>query len=73
MVDHSLTQGVILCPTKKMATAEGIATLFFHKVYTCFGLYEKIISDHGPQFASAFTKELRKHVGYTLALSTATR
>ena len=45
VVDHSLTKGVILCPTKEIATTEGIATLFFHKVYTCFGLYEKIISD----------------------------
>ena len=71
MVDHGLTKGVILCPTKKTATAKGITTLFFHKVYTHFGLYEKIISDRGPQFASAFTKELRKLLGYTLALSTA--
>ena len=45
VVDHGLTKGVILCPTKKTVTAEGIATLFFHKVYTRFGLYEKIISD----------------------------
>ena len=71
MVDHGLTKGVILCPTKKTATAKGIATLFFHKVYTHFGLYEKIISDRGPQFASAFTKELGKFLRYTLALSTA--
>ena len=65
--NHGLTKGVILCPTKKTATAKGIATLFFHKVYTQFGLYEKIISDRGPQFA----KELGKLLGYTLALSTA--
>ena len=71
MVDHGLTKGVILCPTKKTATAEGITTLFFHKVYTRFDLYEKIISDRGPQFASAFAKELGKLLGYTLALSTA--
>ena len=64
-------QTVILCPTKKMATVEGITTLFFHKVYTHFGLCEKIISDRGPQFASAFAKELGKLLGYTLALSTA--
>ena len=69
VVDHGLTKGVILCPTKKTATAEGIATLFFYKVYTRFGLYEKIISDRGPQFASAFAKELGRLLGYTLALS----
>ena len=71
MVDHGLTKGVILCPTKKTITAEGIATLFFHKVYLCFGLYDKVISDRGPQFASAFAKELGKLLKYDLALSTA--
>ena len=71
VVDHGLTKGVILCPTKKTATAKGIATLFFHKVYTHFGLYEKIISDRRLQFASAFTKELGRILGYNLALSTA--
>ena len=70
MVDHGLTKGVILCPTKKTATTEEIATLFFYKVYTRFGLYDKIISDRGPQFASAFAKELGKLLRYILALST---
>ena len=64
MVNHGLMKGVILCPTKKTITAEGVATLFFHKVYLQFGLYEKIISDHGPQFASAFVKELEKFLNY---------
>ena len=71
MVDHGLTKGVILCPTKKSVTAEGIATLFFYKVYLHFGLYDKIISDRGPQFASAFTKELGCLLNYDLSLSTA--
>ena len=38
VVDHGLTKGVILCPTKKSITAEGIANLFFHKVFLHFGL-----------------------------------
>ena len=29
VVDQGLTKGVILCPTKKMITAEGIATIIF--------------------------------------------
>ena len=70
MVDHGLTKGVILCPTKKTITAEGIANLFFHKVFLCFGLHNKIISDRSPQFASAFTKELEKLLNYDLSLST---
>ena len=70
MVHHGLTKGVILCPTKKTITAEGIANLFFHKVFLCFSLYNKIISDRGPQFVSAFTKELGKLLNYDLSLST---
>ena len=38
VVDHGLTKGVILCPTKKSITMEGIANLFFHKVFLHFGL-----------------------------------
>ena len=45
VVDHGLTKGVILCPTKKSITAEGIASLFFHKVFLCFRLFDKVISD----------------------------
>ena len=71
VVDHGLTKGVIFCPTKKTITTEGVAIFFFHKVYLRFGLYDKIISDHGPQFASIFAKELGKLLNYNLSLSTA--
>ena len=71
VVDHGLTKGVILCPTKKTIDAAGVAALFFSKVFRRFGLYNKIISDRGPQFVSAFAKELGKLLGYELALSTA--
>ena len=59
----------MLCPTKKMVTMEEIATLFFYKAYLCFGLYDKIISDCGSQFASVFAKELGKLLNYDLSLS----
>ena len=71
MVDHGLTKGVILCPTKKTITAKGIANLFFHKVFLRFSLYDKIISDRGPQFTSAFAKQLERLLNYDLSLSTA--
>ena len=71
MVDHGLTKGAILCPTKKTIYAAGVASLFFSKVFKRFGLYDKIISDRGPQFTSTFAKELGKLLGYKLALSTA--
>ena len=71
VVDHGLTKGVILCPIKKSVTAEGIASLFFHKVFLRFGLFDKVISDRGPQFASSFARELGKLLHYDLFLSTA--
>lgn len=55
----------------KTASAADITTAFYNKVYSWFGLYDKIISDQGPQFASLFAKELGKLLGYTLSLSTA--
>jgi len=70
VVDHGLTKGVIFSPTTKTATAADIATLFYNRVYSRFGLYDKIISDRGPQLASLFAKELGKLLGYSLALST---
>jgi len=71
MVDHGLTKGVILSPCKKTITSEGVAQLFFKKVFLRFGLYDKIISDRGPQFASKFAKELGRLLDYEVALSTA--
>ena len=29
VVDHGLSKGVILCPTKKTITAEGVTTIIF--------------------------------------------
>ena len=71
VVDQGLTKGVILCPTKKTVTAEGIAAIIFRKLYSRFGLFDKVISDRGPQFAANFQKELGRILGYELALSSA--
>jgi hypothetical protein len=71
VVDHGLTKGVILSPCKKTITAEGVAHLFHTNVFKRFGLYDKIISDRGPQFASKFAKELGRLLDYQVALSTA--
>ena len=71
VVDHGLSKGVILCPTKKIITAKRVATIIFRKLYTRFRLFNKIISDRGPQFAARFQKELRRILGYELALSSA--
>ena len=56
---------------KKTITAKRAAALFFHKVYLCFGLYDKIIFNQGLQFTSSFARELGKLLKYNLFLSTA--
>jgi len=70
MVDHGLTKGVIFIPCYKAIDTASIATLFFKHVFTRFGLHNKVISDRGPQFASAFAKELARLLEYDLALFT---
>ena len=71
MVDHGLSKGVILCPTKKTITADSVAAIIFNKLYTHFGHFNKVISHWGPQFAANFTKELSQILGCEISLSTA--
>ena len=71
VVNHGLTKGVILVPCSKTVDANGIAQLFFDHVFKCFGLHDTIISNHGPQFASAFAQELARILKYDVHLSTA--
>ena len=71
VVDHGLSKGVILCPMKKTVTTDGIATIIFQKLYACFGLFNKVISDCGPQFATNFAKELSRILRYEIPISTA--
>jgi len=71
VVNHGLTKGVIFIPCHKASDAAGIATLFFKHVFAHFGLHDKVILDRGPQFASAFAKELACLLKYDVALSTA--
>ena len=70
VVDHGLTKGVIYCPCTKNIDSEGVAQLFCTNVFPQFGLHSKIISDRGPQFASAFAWELARLLHYDVALST---
>jgi hypothetical protein len=58
VVDHGLMKGVILVPCSKTIDVNGIAQLFFEFVFKRFGLHYVLISDRGPQFASAFAQEL---------------
>jgi len=71
VVGHGLSKGVIITSCLKTITSEGVAKLFFKHVYQRFGLYDKIISDRGPQFISKFSCALAKLLDYTIAPSTA--
>ena len=66
MVDHGLTKGVILTPCQKTIDGAGIAQLFFDFVFKRFGLHNTLISDRGPQFASAFARELAHLLNYDI-------
>ncbi|THH07173.1 hypothetical protein EW145_g3557 [Phellinidium pouzarii] len=57
--------------TRDETSALGLATLFRDNVWKLHGLPLSVISDRGPQFASAFTKELNKLLGIKTSLSTA--
>jgi hypothetical protein len=70
VVDHGLTKGVILVPCSKTIDANGVAQLFFEFEFKRFGLHDVLISDCGPQFASAFAWELARILQYDVRLST---
>jgi hypothetical protein len=71
VVDHGLTKGVIISPCHKSVDTAGVAQLFFKNVFARFSLHDRCISDRGPQFASAFARELARLLKYDLALSSA--
>jgi hypothetical protein len=45
MVDQNTMKGVIFIPTNKTVSAAKAACLYYEKVYTWFGLLDKIILD----------------------------
>ena len=71
VVDHGLTKGAILAPCSKTVDANGITQLFFDHVFKHFGLHDTRISARGPQFTSAFARELARILKYDVHLSTA--
>jgi transposase InsO family protein len=71
IVDQGLSKGVILCPTTKMVTMDGIGDLLHENLYKRFGLPDKMISDQGPQFAAKAFRAMLSRLGVNSALSTA--
>jgi len=71
VVDHGLTKGIILIPTTKGVTSEGIATLLMDNLFRRFGISDKIISDHDPRFIAKSMKAFLQGLGVKQATSTA--
>lgn len=70
-VVDSVSKRVHFIPTTTTVTAEGSARLFLHHVWKLHGLPNSVVSDRGPQFVAAFTKELYRLLGIKIASSTA--
>jgi hypothetical protein len=71
VVDQGLSKGVILCPTTKTVTMDGIGNLLHENLYKRFGLLDKMISDRGPQFAAKAFRAMLSRLGVNSVLSTA--
>jgi hypothetical protein len=67
----SLTKCTRFIPTHTTINAEGTALLFLKEVWKHDRTLWVVVSDRGPQFVAAFTRELYKLLGIKLALSTA--
>ena len=58
-------------PCTKSVTAEETAWLYYDRIWRIYGTPETVVSDRGPQFVSAFAKELCNLTGVKQKLSTA--
>jgi transposase InsO family protein len=71
VVDHDSTKGLILIPYTKKETSLSTTKLLHRHVFQRFGLCAGIISNRGPQFASAVFKELCHLLDIKHSMSTA--
>jgi len=71
VVDHGLTKGIILILMTKGVTSEGIAILLIDNLFQRFGIPDKVISDHDPQFIAKSMKAFLQELGIKQATSTA--
>jgi len=70
-VVDAVSKRVYFIPTYTTVTAERAARLFLHHVWKLHGLLKRVVSDHGPQFVTLFTKELYRLLGIQISSSTA--
>ena len=71
VVNCRFTKRIHFIPCHDETSTTGLAVLYRDKVWKHHGLPNEIISDRGPQFASALMKELNKLLGIKTKLSTA--
>jgi hypothetical protein len=71
MVDQGLSKRVILCPTTKTVTMDGIGDLLHENLYKRFGLPDKMLSDWGPQFTAKAFRAMLSRLGVNSVLSMA--
>jgi transposase InsO family protein len=71
IVVDRFSKRIYTAPCNKTINSEGTARLFKDVAWRYEGLPETVISDHGPQFVSEFTRELYKLLGIKQNLSTA--
>jgi len=70
VVCDRFTKQVHIIPTTKEMNSLGLAHLYRDHVWKLHGIPNTVISNHGPQFASGFMKELNKILGIDTKLST---
>ena len=69
-VVDNFTKQVHLYPITDSITANGVANIYFHKVFPLYGFPKKIISDRGPQFAARSMRQILKRIGIDSSLTT---
>jgi len=62
-VIDSVSKRVHFVLTHTTVRAEGAARLFLHHVWKLHSLPKHVVSDHGPQFITSFTKKLYRLLG----------
>ena len=73
IVDQGLMKAVFFLLTNKTATSAKIAKSYHDTVYLNYGIPDAVISDHGPQFVSSFTRDLYDKCGIEMKATTAYR
>ena len=71
IVDHGLMKGIILVPTNKTATSSEIADILIDKLFSKYGVPNKVISDRDPRFASKAMKQFYNKLNIEPMISTA--